>query len=215
MRLILLRHGQTTSNLSGALDTASPGASLSDLGRAQANAAAQALHDRGIDGLFVSNLLRTHETIAPLAEVLGITPTELDGFREIQAGDHEMKSDHDAVHGYLTAVSSWIEGDHEHRMAGGESGVEFLGRYDDAVARIVESDVEHALVVSHGAAIRTWVANRASGGEHWVEHAFTPLHNTGAIELEQNGDGWRIIRWDNDPIGGDYLEDDAPDPTAG
>ena len=33
MRLLLLRHGQTHSNVSGALDTGAPGADLTELGR--------------------------------------------------------------------------------------------------------------------------------------------------------------------------------------
>jgi len=36
MRLILIRHGQTVSNVGGLLDTAHPGADLTPLGRQQA-----------------------------------------------------------------------------------------------------------------------------------------------------------------------------------
>lgn len=218
MRLILLRHGQTPSNISGALDTALPGAPLSDLGRAQARAAAQALRTRSIDGIFVSNLIRTHETAAPLAGLLGLGPEQYDGLREIQAGDYEMGTDSDAVHGYLGTIISWMEGNHDQRMAGGESGHEFLERYDRAIDTVARSGANEALVVSHGAAIRTWVASRAEGADdnRWVEHAFSPLHNTGAIELELVRNTWEIVAWDTEPIGGDYLEDPtAVDPTAG
>ena len=37
MRLILIRHGQTHSNVAHALDTTVPGADLTDLGREQAD----------------------------------------------------------------------------------------------------------------------------------------------------------------------------------
>src|SRR5665647_3502119 len=43
MRLILVRHGQTSSNISRALDTAEPGPDLTDLGRAQAAALSRVL----------------------------------------------------------------------------------------------------------------------------------------------------------------------------
>lgn len=218
VRLILLRHGQTSSNINGALDTAAPGAALSELGQAQARAAARALGPRGIDAIFVSNLLRTHETAAPLAGLLGISPAQYDGLREITAGHYEMATDADSVHGYLGTILNWIGGEHHHQMAGGETGHQFLDRYDAAIDQVVRSGSREALVVSHGAAIRAWVASRAQGAEsdEWVEHALTPLHNTGAIELELVRNTWEIVAWDNEPIGGAYLEDaDAPDPTAG
>ena len=44
-----MRHGQTHANVSGELDTAHPGLDLTDLGRAQAVAAARALADEQID----------------------------------------------------------------------------------------------------------------------------------------------------------------------
>ena len=42
-RLLLIRHGQTTSNVRQALDTALPGAALTDLGWSQAFAAGELL----------------------------------------------------------------------------------------------------------------------------------------------------------------------------
>lgn len=217
MRLLLLRHGQTTSNVSGALDTGPPGAGLTDLGRRQARAAARVLSGRTTDAIFVSNLQRTHETAAPLAASLGVDPTPYDGLREISAGRHEMASHREAVHDYLTTVIHWIEGDHDYRMPGGESGLEFLARYDDAVDGIVASGVQEAVVVSHGAAIRTWVACRAVDphDERWAAYAHSPLQNTGAIEVELTRRGWDIVEWHGDPLGGHFLEDpDAEDPTA-
>src|SRR3954469_13476278 len=62
MRLLLLRHGQTHGNTAGALDTAVPGLDLTDLGHRQAEAAARALGDQGVDRIYVSTLTRTHQT---------------------------------------------------------------------------------------------------------------------------------------------------------
>lgn len=206
------------SNVSGSLDTAHPGAALSELGRRQADAAARVLSGREIDAIFVSNLLRTAETAAPLAATLGLTPTSYDGLREISAGKHEMASHEEAISDYLSTVINWIAGDYDLQMPGGESGLEFLARYDAAVDKIVSSGVQHAVVVSHGAAIRTWVASRATDphDERWASHAHSPLQNTGAIEVELTPRGWDIVGWHSDPLGGHYLEDPAAeDPTAG
>jgi broad specificity phosphatase PhoE len=219
MRLLLLRHGQTDGNTAGALDTAYPGLDLTDLGRRQAEAAARVLSEQGVDAIFVSSLVRTHQTAAPLAAALGLEPRELEGLREISAGDFEMGSDHDAIAGYIGTVADWIEERYDTRMPGGESGHEFLARYDAAVTEIhrtvEEAGHERALLVSHGAAMRTWISARVPGVEAHAK-ATDPLHNTACIELV--GDpvaGWTIDAWHSEPLGGAFLDDvTAPDPTG-
>jgi probable phosphoglycerate mutase len=215
MRLFLLRHGQTHGNTAGALDTAVPGEDLTPLGVAQARAAARVLADQPIEAIYDSTLVRTHQTAAPLADALGIVPKVLDGLREISAGDYEMRSDAEAGGAFITVVADWIDQRLDTRMPGGEDGHEFLARYDAAVAEIAGSGHDCALVVSHGAAIRTWVSQRVTGSEgHDMAEMY--FHNTGAIELDGDPEaGWRILGWSPDPIGGDYLDDEtAPDPTG-
>ena len=215
MRLLLLRHGQTHGNTSGALDTAFPGLDLTELGVRQAEAAARVLADTGVDGIYVSPLVRTQQTAAPLAEAIGVQPVIVDGLREIAAGDYEMATDHDSVLGYIGTVADWIERRFDTRMAGGENGHEFLSRYDEAVAGIIAAGHRTALVVSHGAAIRTWVASRVNDS---ATHAMATegLANTALIEVEGDLEsGWTILSWTADPIGGSYLDDEAaPDPTG-
>lgn len=215
MRLLLLRHGQTYGNTSGALDTAYPGLDLTELGVRQAEAAARVLESTGIDGIYVSPLVRTHQTAAPLAAVTGLEPVVLEGLREIAAADYEMATDHDSILGYIGTVADWIEGRFDTRMSGGEDGHEFLDRYDAAIGRIIAAGHRSALVVSHGAAIRTWVASRATDS---ATHAMATegLANTALIELEGDLEsGWKILSWAADPIGGSFLDDEAaPDPTG-
>jgi probable phosphoglycerate mutase len=219
MRLLLLRHGQTHGNTAGALDTGEPGLELTELGQSQAEAAAQALAEPGVDQIFVSSLVRTHQTAAPLAHMLGVEPQVLPGLREIYAGDFNMRDDHDAIAGYIGVVADWIEGRYDARMPGGESGHEFLQRYDESVAEIhralLEAGQESALVVSHGAALRTWVSARVPGVESHAK-ATDPLHNTACIELVGDPvEGWTIESWHSEPVGGAFLDDlTAPDPTG-
>ena len=210
-----MRHGQTHANVSGELDTAHPGLDLTDLGRAQAVAASKALADEALDAIFVSSRVRTHQTAAPTAEHRGLPLTQLDGLQEVDAGDFEMRNDHDAVAGYIGSVATWLEGRLDHRMPGGETGEEFLERYDAAVRSIVAAGHEAALVVSHGAALRTWISTRM------VPHPdapapTTPLHNTALIVLEGDFEaGWEMVSWQGHPVGGEFLEDPtAEDPTG-
>lgn len=215
VRLLLMRHGQTHGNVAGALDTAAPGLELTDLGQAQARAAARALADRGVQDLFVSTRVRTHQTAAPTAQLHGCSPVEMPGLHEISAGDYEMATDDQSVLGYLSTVRSWVTGELSVRMPGAETGHEFLERYDADVERLTTGGADTVLLVSHGAAIRTWVATRVAEARDRPE-AVQPLHNTGLITVEGHPrTGWRLLDWHSDPVGGSYLEDPAADdPTA-
>jgi broad specificity phosphatase PhoE len=215
MRLLLMRHGQTHANVSGELDTAHPGLDLTDLGRAQAAAAARVLADETIDAVYVSSRVRTHQTARPTADDRGLDLVQLDGLEEIQAGDFEMRNDHDAVAGYIGSVATWLEGDLAYRMPGGETGEEFLARFDRAVGEIVAAGHDAALVVSHGAALRTWVSTRMTPHPD-APPATQPLHNTALIVLDGDVDaGWEMVSWQGHPVGGELLEDPtAEDPTG-
>lgn len=210
-----MRHGQTHANVSGELDTAHPGLELTELGRAQAEAAAKAIAEHHLDAIYVSSRVRTHQTAAPTAEDRGLEPVQLDGLQEIDAGDFEMRSDHDAVAGYIGAVATWLEGDLTHRMPGAETGEEFLARYDAAVRTIAAAGHDAALVVSHGAALRTWVSTRMDPHPD-APSVHQPLHNTALIVLDGHPDtGWEMVSWQGHPVGGEFLEDPAAeDPTG-
>lgn len=213
MRLHLLRHGQTHANVAGALDTAHPGLQLTALGQLQARAAARSLAGAGIDAIAISTLTRTRQTAGPLATDLGLSPTVHDGLREIAAGHFEMRTDEASVRGYLETIGAWLDGDLLRKMPGGESGAAFLERYDAAISDLCRSTTTTGLVVSHGAAIRTWITHRATG-EHAPAHE--GLHNTGCVTLDGDPqDGWTIVAWEREPIGGAWLDDEAaPDPTG-
>lgn len=214
-RLLLLRHGQTTSNVSGALDTGPPGPGLTTLGHSQATTAAQALLEERYDAVYVSRLVRTHQTAAPIAEARGLPAVRNTGLEEVRAGAFEMRTDPEAVEAYTGTVAAWIGGNLDLRMPGSETGHEFLARYDAAIARIAARTHGGALVVSHGAAIRTWVASRIPDSQGHPE-ATEYLQNTALITLEGHPDsGWELIDWHSQPIGGRFLVDEAAtDPTA-
>ena len=143
MRLILVRHGQTGSNVAGLLDTAGPGADLTDLGRQQAAALPDALDGARIDVVYASTLVRTQQTAAPLSASLGREIQVRDGLREVSAGRLEMLGDPVSVSTYLRTVFGWSDGDLGTRMPGAESGAEVFARYDEVVAEIADLRGEH------------------------------------------------------------------------
>lgn len=75
-----VRHGQTPGNAAMLIDTAVPGPGLTALGQQQAQAIANALAAKGpYAGIFDSQLIRTQQTAAPLANLLGMAPQVLPG----------------------------------------------------------------------------------------------------------------------------------------
>lgn len=215
MRLLLVRHGQTPSNVDGLLDTAAPGPGLTELGHRQAVQVPEALASEAIDGIFVSRLVRTHLTAAPLAAARDLVTRELAGIHEIEAAELEMRRDHEAIRIYLETVFAWGLGDLHVRMPGGENGVEFFARFDASMREVADSGARTAVVVSHGAALRVWVAGRARN----VPSSYAGTHeiqNTGIVEVEGSpDDGWRLLRWQGTPVGGsDLVDSDAHDPTG-
>ncbi|MCD6638555.1 MAG: histidine phosphatase family protein [Nocardioides sp.] len=215
MRLLLMRHGQTFANVTGELDTADPGLELTPLGHTQAAAAAKALVDERLGAVYVSSRIRTHQTAAPTSLERSLDPVQMAGLEEVQAGEFEMRNDHDAIHGYISTVAAWLEGRVDVRMPGAETGEEFLHRYDSAVERIVTAGHDAALIVSHGAALRTWISSRMQPSD-FAPPATEPLHNTALIVLEGDPyDGWRLVSWHGEPVGGRFLDDPtAADPTG-
>lgn len=196
MRLLLVRHGQTPSNLRHLLDTAVPGPGLTELGERQAAALPEVLTGEDIDVLYASTLIRTQLTAAPLAGARGLGVRVRDGIREVSAGDLEMQpGDSRAAHTYMTTLFAWAAGDTELRMPGGENGVEALGRFDAVVAEAAASGAGAVVMVSHGAAIRMWAAARVAN----VDVPFAAEHrldNTGVVILEGSpADGWKAVSW--------------------
>ncbi|MFF4302519.1 histidine phosphatase family protein [Streptomyces sp. NPDC001601] len=197
MRLLLIRHGQTPTNVDFLLDTAVPGPGLTALGEQQAAALPGALADEDIEALYVSTLTRTQLTAAPLAAARGLDPVVRDGIREVFAGDLEMLPGHsERGEEYMRTVFAWAAGDTAPGMPGGESGDEVLGRYDAVVAEAAASGAGTVAMVSHGAVIRLWTAARADNVD--VPYAASrPLGNTGVVILEGSpSDGWKALSWE-------------------
>ncbi|QOD44330.1 histidine phosphatase family protein [Clavibacter zhangzhiyongii] len=212
MRLILIRHGQTPSNVDGVLDTRIPGPGLTELGREQAARLPGTLRGERIGALYVSTMRRTHETAAPLADALDLAPVERAGLREIAAAELEMRGDRAAVMEYLDTMIRWVAGEDELRLAGGETGREFAARFDAVVAEAEGSGHGTVAIVSHGAAIRCWAGMRVRGldAAFVADHA---LENTGVVVLEGSGRDWILESWEGEPASG--VGEDAPSGPTG
>ena len=195
MRLILVRHGQTPANVDGILESTVPGPGLTALGHEQAEALVEALADEKIDAIFVSSMIRTHLTAAPLVAARGLEPAVRDGLREIAAGDVEGKTDEASVHQYVHTLLEWCAGQLDVRMPGAETGREVIERFDQVVDEAEALGVDSVVLVSHGAMIRAWCAARTGN----VDLDFVSNHyvvNTGIVVIEGSSEsGWEVESW--------------------
>lgn len=199
MRLHLIRHGQTPSNLTHALDTAEPGAPLTPEGERQARAVGRVFADRPLAAVYASHLTRARQTAAQVAAPHGLEVQIREDLREILAGDLEMRTDPASVQQYLGTMIAWAAGDLDPVMPGGEDGHRTLDRYDRVVAEVAGTGVPEAALVSHGAIIRLWAVVRganldpAEAAERWLD-------NTGVVSLEGTPGDWQVTVWQDELV---------------
>ena len=199
MDLLLIRHAQTTSNVSRALDTGLPGADLTELGERQVAELAALLVGERIDAVWCSPTLRTRRTAAALAEPRGLEPEVRDGLVEISAGDWEMSNDEAQADAYRDAVVAAVTGADGAFVPGGETRAEVLARFDEVVDEIRASGHDRVALVSHGAVLRTWCGIRVDNVPVELVGA-RPLGNTGLVRLHADGDGWWASEWDTEVV---------------
>ena len=191
MRLYLIRHAQTDSNLSQILDSAYPGAPLNPTGLAEAADLADRLGDQPITAVFSSDIVRAVQTATPLAERLGVPVRQLPGLREITGGAHEGEI---GYAGFIADLAGWLTSP-DARITGGESAAEFVSRYDAAIAEIAATGHRVVAVVSHGAALRVWTPLRAANMSVGSGDRYR-LGNTAVIVLDGDPQtGWRVQSW--------------------
>lgn len=131
MRILLARHAQPAWIIDGRGQNEPP---LTDLGRRQAEALADALGRERIDAAWVSPALRARQTAAPLLERLGLTPHIVDDLQEIGTPDYEQDPPEVIRQRMLEArfrpVSAWWDG-----FPGGEPTRAFCDRVSTALDR--------------------------------------------------------------------------------
>jgi broad specificity phosphatase PhoE len=131
-RLIVVRHGQTAWNV-GAGEERFRGRTdlpLDHVGLDQARAVAGRLKDESIAALYASPLLRARQTLAPLAEALGLTVQPHDGLLDIDYGDFQGLTHSQAASTHADAYARWRTRPSQVCFPGGES-------LDDVQARLL------------------------------------------------------------------------------
>jgi len=191
----LLRHGQTEHTperrFSGSSDLP-----LSELGRAEARAAARSLEDRGIDAIVSSPLRRCRETAAAAAAVLGLPVEVDDDLRELDFGEWEGLTRDEAMGRNPLALRRFFDAT-DVRAPGGESIAEVSTRVARARKRILSKHAgETVLVVSHVTPIKLLLAAGLGVGDDVVHRVF--LEAASLCTVAWSSDGRTSVRLVND-----------------
>lgn len=194
MRLVLVRHAQTPSNVKALLDTEVPGPGLTDLGHQQAQRLVERLERHEATAVYVSDMIRTHLTAAPYLAASGLAQHIRPGLREIHAGDLCMAADLPSAMAYRDVVSTWATGDLRPRLPGGEAGADVLARFDAVADEAAKDAAPCAVIVSHGAMIRCWVSARAVNlNAQFARENY--LDNTDVVVMDRVDGHWLLREW--------------------
>jgi len=194
--LVLLRHGRTDWNAERRIQGQSD-SQLDELGHAQARAVAPVLAKLGPAVLWSSDSDRTRDTAAYVAEACGLTPTYDARLREYSLGPREGLLHHEFAAAAPEEFAEFARANWE-AVPGAERRADVAARMTaavgDAVADLPPDGV--ALVVSHGAAIRTGLAALVGWSS---EEALTlrGMDNCGWAVLRRNApeDPWRLLAY--------------------
>lgn len=191
--LILLRHGQSLSNVKFALDTKIPGAALTELGQKQAREVGPEIMDLYTPtSVVTSEALRARQTGSLAFNPFFPEIPAIAGLQEIAAGVYEMENTEEAHIAYHTVVHKFFTGDNTATLEGGETLDEFLERYQGGISEAVQQD---SVVVTHGSAIRAFAARAASVDANFAWQ--NPLDNCRFVVLDPQDDfgKWKLVRW--------------------
>lgn len=220
MVLEFVRHGQSEANEAELASTAPPGPDLTDVGQEQAHDVGNELFDEYgpdyFDGIFASDLIRTQETAAPLADLLGMDVQDLAGLNEIDAGISEggQESSAEVLLSFAAPALSWTLGAELVPIPGSSdiNGVVFNDRFTDAIETMYDvGDINgdgdiNDVAFSSELAMVTWTLMNVDNPDFDAilsEAAETRelLSNTGQIEVSGNpDDGWTLISWDGHDV---------------
>lgn len=210
--ILLIRHGESEPLVVGQpfpLVDGHGDPALAPEGRSQADRLAERMAAEAIDAIYVSTLRRTHETAAPLAARLDLTPIVERDLREVHLGDWEGElyrqkaAQGDPVFLRVFAEQRWDA------IPGGETMESLRSRVRGALERIVAAHPDQTVaVVCHGGVIAEVMAQATDTARPLT---FLGADNASISQLVAFAGRW-IVRRFNDTAHLDGLTLD-PDPS--
>ncbi|MCH8994033.1 MAG: histidine phosphatase family protein [Chloroflexi bacterium] len=157
MRLLLIRHGETSANaegrLQGHLDV-----SLSEPGRGQSEQLAERLSHLSLEALYTSPLKRARETAHIIAGRNGLTPEDRPALMERDVGELAGLNREEIRARYPDFIRARAEARPDVAVPGFESDADLKRRVLGGLGAIIESHPGETIgVVSHGGVIAAFL----------------------------------------------------------
>jgi broad specificity phosphatase PhoE len=160
-RLLLVRHGENTANLTLEFSHRKVDYSLTPKGVLQAEQTAQFLRGEGIQEVFASPLKRAVETAAIIAAPHGLQVMVIEQFREVNVGDFENQpptaelwTRHNAI------IAGWFNGRPEETFPGGENLEMLVARARSGFLEILAGKQNRTILVAAHGGIFTFALQR-------------------------------------------------------
>ncbi|MEP1965100.1 histidine phosphatase family protein [Tateyamaria sp.] len=160
--LYLIRHGESAPAQVGinfAMKDGHGDPALHPAGEAQAIAVGARLKNEQFDALYVTKLIRTHQTAAPLAAHLGLVPRENPDLHEVHLGDWDgglyriKAAEGDPVYQQVLAEQDWSA------IPGAETRDAFFDRVRRGLLNIATAHADQKVAVFvHGGVIAAAMA---------------------------------------------------------
>lgn len=195
--ILLVRHGESAPAVPGRpfpLRDGHGDPALHPEGEHQAELVGERLAAEGVDAIYVTTLVRTHQTAAPLARLLGIEVRVEPDLREVFLGDweggvlRERAAANDPRFEQIFVQQRWDV------IPNAEPQDDFHARTQAGLLRVArEHPDERVAVFTHGGVIGQ-LLHHATGAERF---AFSGADNASISELVLDG-GRQILRRFND-----------------
>lgn len=189
--LFVIRHGETDFNRKGIVQGRGMDTELNATGRQQGIAFYEAYRHIPFDKAFISELIRTEQTIRPFIEA-GLPFRKMAGLDEFNWGTFEGRSFGEFHHDYRRLVQSWKEGDYTARPPQGESPLEVADRQKMVIELIQKESAESLLVCMHGRAMRLFLCQlleRPFSEMDHFEHS-----NLSLYQLRYAAGNWTLLK---------------------
>jgi probable phosphoglycerate mutase len=196
-QVVLVRHGESAPHVPGrpfALRDGHGDPPLSELGRWQAEQVGERLKDEAITAIYVSTLVRTHQTAAPLAAHLGLEPVVEPDLREVHLGEWEggVYREH-AANGHPAFRAMQLE-ERWDAIPGAESNASLTARTVAVLERIHQRHPDEMVaVVVHGGVIGALLAHAAKSRPF----AFAGADNGSIHHLVLTEQRWIVRRYND------------------
>jgi broad specificity phosphatase PhoE len=151
MKIILIRHGETTGDVEGRYGGAYDD-HLTERGREQLQTTAEQLRGESVDVIFTSPLIRAQESTAIINEVLQTKVQILPDLRERDYGVLGGLTKAEASEQYPEAVEAHKNPDNTDPA--GEPRADFITRVEQALRFIQVQSLESVIVLAHGGSLK-------------------------------------------------------------